>query len=47
MFVDLSQENSPFYRKKYFFKDKKSIGVTCDYIQVLMILIDSNETTSL
>ena len=47
MFVDLSQENSPFYRKKYFFKDKKSTGVTCDYIQGLMILINSNETTPL
>lgn len=47
IFVDLSQENSPFYKKKYFFKDKKRAGVTCDYIQGLMILIDSNETTSL
>lgn len=47
MFVDLSQENSPFYKKKYFFKDKKSKGVTCDYIQGLMILINSNETTPL
>ena len=47
IFIDLSQENSPFYKKKYFFKDKKSTGVTCDYIQGLMILIDSNETTPL
>lgn len=47
MFVDLSQENSPFYKNKYFFKDKKSIGATCDYIQGLMILINSNQTTSL
>lgn len=47
MFVDLSQENSPFYRNKYFFKDKKSAGATCDYIQGLMILINSNETTPL
>ena len=47
IFVDLSQENSPFYKKKYFFKDKKRAWVTCDYIQGLMILIDSNETTSL
>lgn len=45
MFIDLSQENSPFYKKKYFFKDKKSAGVTCDYIQGLMILNDSNKTT--
>ena len=47
IFIDLSQENSPFYKKKYFFRDKKSIGVTCDYIQGLMILIDSDETTPL
>lgn len=47
MFVDLSQENSPFYKKKYFFKDKESAWATCDYIQGLMILIDSNETTPL
>lgn len=47
MFVDLSQENSPFYKKKYFFKDKESTGVTCDYIQGLMILIDSKKTTPL
>ena len=44
-FVDLSQENSPFYKNKYFFKDKKGTGVTCDYIQGLMILINSNQTT--
>lgn len=47
MFVDLSQENSPFYKKNYFFKDKKNSGSTCDYIQGLMILINSNETTPL
>ena len=47
IFVDLSQENSPFYKKKYLFRDKKSTGVTCDYIQGLMILIDSNEITPL
>lgn len=47
IFVELSQENSPFYIKKYLFKDKKSSGATCDYIQGLMILIDSNETTPL
>lgn len=45
-FIDLSQENSPFYKNKYFFKYKKREGVTCDYIQGLMILIDSNETTT-
>ena len=47
IFIDLLQENSPFYKKKYFFKDKKNTGVTCDYIQGLMILINSNETTPL
>ena len=47
IFVDLSQENSPFYKKKYFFRGKESVGVTCDYIQGLMILIDSNEITPL
>lgn len=47
IFVDLSQENSPFYKKKYFFRSKESVGVTCDYIQGLMILIDSNEITPL
>lgn len=46
-FVELSQENSPFYKNKYFFKDKDSKGVTCDYIQGLMILVNSNETTPL
>lgn len=47
MFVDLSQENSPFFKKNYFFKDKKIKGVTCDYIQGLGIFNNSNEKTPL
>ncbi len=47
MFVDLSQPDSPFYEKNYLLKDKKCTGVTCDYIQGLMILINSDETNPL
>lgn len=43
-FIELTQENSPFYDKEYLFKGSKENTVTCDYIQGLMILKDSKQT---
>lgn len=43
-FIELSQENSPFYKKEYLFKGGKEDNVTCDYIQGVYILKDSKKT---
>lgn len=45
-FVELSQENSPFYKKEYLFKGGKEDNVTCDYIQGVYILKDSKKTNA-
>lgn len=43
-FVELAGEESPFYEKEYLFNGSKDKSVTCDYIQGLMILKDSEKT---
>lgn len=43
-FIELSGEDSPFVKKECLFKSGKEENVTCDYIQGLMILKDSQKT---